>query len=141
MDGSSLLVPRTNLLSSSATHPPVFKVTQITATVFRLQREGKAGNKKISEKLFAQDIHSICASSQSRWPKADYFRQFPQKETHISEVAWRRALRELGAEIGEFLLFSGYIPFLARNPALHVVDFAFDLVLFALKIFHYFQDV
>jgi hypothetical protein len=58
--GSGCLVQRTNLLSPSVALLPVFKVTQITATMVRLQNKNQACNRILCRKFYAQEIHKIC---------------------------------------------------------------------------------
>ncbi len=54
--GSSFLVPRTNLLSSSVAHLPVFKVAQITATDAHFDTSAQIRQQVFFQKSFPQDM-------------------------------------------------------------------------------------
>jgi len=77
--GSGFLVQRTNLLSPSVTHLPVFKVTLITAASTKFDRVRWNRQQLFFRKSFAQDIRSRRHEIRQR----SFFKQFLLMETYF----------------------------------------------------------
>ena len=80
--GSGFLARRTNLLSPSVTHLPVFKVTLITAADIKFDRVPGRRQQLFFGKSFAQDIHPRVREIQFQF----FFKMFPIVETKFLAV-------------------------------------------------------